>query len=76
MSPSDYQRVVDDIAAKIEAGTLRKGDRLPSIVQLAAEYETSRTTVKTALLILGQRKLTEGHQGKATFVIGEPTAAS
>lgn len=68
MAPPDYQRVVDDIAAKIAAGILKPGDRLPTIRVMADEYDTSQTTVKTALMLLRQRGLTDGQQGRATFI--------
>ena len=64
----DYQRVIEGIASQIERGELREGDKLPSIVRLAEEYDVSQTTVKTALLILRQSGLVIGRQGKGTFV--------
>lgn len=72
--PSDYQRVIDSIEEKIASGALKPGDRLPSIAQLAAEYNTSRTTVTNALAILRARGIVRGHQGKATFVAEASTA--
>ena len=71
--PADYQRVIDDIEQQITAGSLSPGDRLMSIVQLAARYDTSQTTVKSALAILRARGLVRGHQGKGVYV-ADPSA--
>jgi GntR family transcriptional regulator len=66
--PADYRRVVDDITAKIEGGSLKPGQRLPTYVQLAEQYGVSVSTAQAALRILRDRGLIEGHQGKGTFV--------
>lgn len=66
--PPDYLRVVDAITARIAAGEWRPGDKLPTQAALAAEYETSVSTVKAALRILRERGLVEGQQGKAIYV--------
>lgn len=63
-----YEHVVDDITASIEANTLKPGDKLPSIAQLAEQYDTSPTTIKFALRILGERDLIETWQGKGMYV--------
>jgi DNA-binding GntR family transcriptional regulator len=41
MRMPDYQRVADDLRTKIVAGSLRSGDRLPSISQLTEQYSTT-----------------------------------
>jgi GntR family transcriptional regulator len=64
----DYERVMTDISGKIERGELQPGQKLPSIVRLAEQYDVSQTTVKTALLVLRQSGLIIGRQGKGTFV--------
>lgn len=69
MSPPLYQRVIDAILAEVEAGTLKSGDQLPSITQLAERHEVSPTTVKSALMILRARGVVRGQQGKATYIV-------
>lgn len=64
----EFRRVVDDIAAKIDAGVLKPGDKLPPYPDLAAEYEVGRSTIRTALMLLGERGLIVGRPGKGTFV--------
>lgn len=74
--PSDYERVYTGVSEKItqRMDGYRPGDRLPSIVELAAQFETSQTTVKIALNLLGRDGWTRGHQGKGTFVADSPPA--
>ncbi|RIV34417.1 GntR family transcriptional regulator [Micromonospora radicis] len=67
-----YEHVVDDITASIRGGTLKPGDKLPSISQLTVQYGISNTMIKFALRILGERGLIETHQGKGSFVATNP----
>jgi DNA-binding GntR family transcriptional regulator len=64
-----YRTIVSDIRAKVAAGELKSGDKLPSIAELAAQYECGETAVKQALGILTELGITEGHQGRGTFVL-------
>jgi GntR family transcriptional regulator len=64
----DYQRVIDDITKKVAAGTLKPGDALPSIAQMATLYDTSQSTVKVALAVLRAQGIIRGHQGKGTYI--------
>ncbi|WP_245722539.1 GntR family transcriptional regulator [Micromonospora matsumotoense] len=36
-----YEQVVDDVIASVRSGTLKPGDRLPTIAQLAQQYSSS-----------------------------------
>ncbi|EYC49819.1 histidine utilization repressor [Hylemonella gracilis str. Niagara R] len=58
-----YQQVKDYIARKIQDGSLRPGDRLPSEHELVAHFGIARMTVNRAL-----RELTE--QGRIVRVAG------
>lgn len=69
---ADYIRVVDSITAQIRAGELAPGDKLPTYAQLADHFRISVTTAQTALRILRERGLVEGHQGKGTYVSERP----
>lgn len=64
----DYQRIIEDIKSKIEAGVLTPGEKLPSIRIMAGQYSTSQTTVKVALAILRSQGIVRGHQGKGSYV--------
>ncbi len=66
--PSDYARIALDIIAAIDAGDLRPGDRLPTHAQMAAQYETSTSTVKMALAYLDGAGRIRRRQGKGVYV--------
>lgn len=63
-----YQRVADAIAAQIDAGQLRPGDKLPSEQHLAEEYEVAYSTARRAMKELRDRGLVESIWGKGTFI--------
>lgn len=67
-----YERVVADVVARIEAGLLKPGERLPSIAALASQHEVGTTTVKTALMMLRERGLVTGVPGKGVYVAARP----
>eukprot|EP01041_Mallomonas_annulata_P017689 gene17689-36265_t len=58
-----FQQVKDHIARKIQDGSLRAGDRLPSEHELVAQFGISRMTVNRAL-----RELVD--QGRIVRVAG------
>jgi hypothetical protein len=68
--------VVDHVTAGIKAGIYPPGSKLPTIGELATLTSTSRTAVKTALLLLNQRGVVQGHQGKGTLVASNPDQTS
>lgn len=72
MAVPDYLRVVDSITARIASREWPPGHQLPSYRELATEYDVSVSTVQRALMILRDRGLIEGHQGKATYVRSVP----
>jgi GntR family transcriptional regulator len=63
-----YLRVADELAAKIEAGELVRGDQVPSMAKLADEYGISRGTARRVLLTLRDRDLVTITPGWGTFV--------
>jgi GntR family transcriptional regulator len=69
-----YQHIVDAITRRVEAGVYQPGQRLPPITALAEEFEVSPTTVKAAFLVLRERGVIRGQQGKATYVAEAPPA--
>lgn len=67
MAPG-YRDVIGYVTARIERGEWKPGDRLPSIRELSELTGTGQTSVKMALRVLGERGVTRGRQGTATFV--------
>ncbi len=60
------QRLIDDY---LGAGGLAPGDRLPTVRQLCARYDTTSTTICGALAALEQRGLVRTEQGRGCFVL-------
>jgi GntR family transcriptional regulator, transcriptional repressor for pyruvate dehydrogenase complex len=60
------------LAAQIEGGGLKPGDRLPTEAQLAATYKVSRSVVREAVHQLRSRALVISRQGAGVFVAPPP----
>jgi GntR family transcriptional regulator, arabinose operon transcriptional repressor len=69
-----YRQVFEDLHSAIQAGTLRRGDRLPSEAELGKRYNTSRITVAKAIHELQLQGLVSRRPGAGTHVLS--TAAS
>ena len=65
-----YRQIVDQIAAKIEAGVLAPGYRLPPSRVLAMALDTHRNTVVRAFDELISRGYVTGHVGRGSYVLG------
>lgn len=63
-----YRRLAGLLETQIEAGLLRKGDRLPSERQIADAHGASRMTARQALKFLERRGLVETRLGRGVFV--------
>jgi DNA-binding GntR family transcriptional regulator len=68
------ERVQQSISRRIESGTLRQGDRLPSEEQLAVQFRVSVGTVQKALDRLASARLLSREHGRGTFVSGVPAS--
>lgn len=60
--------VVDSFTQRIASGELPAGTQLPTVAQLAVDLGMSRATVDRAMMILQDRRLIQGEQGKARWV--------
>ncbi|MEV4224761.1 winged helix-turn-helix domain-containing protein [Nonomuraea sp. NPDC049725] len=63
-----YMVVANHIAGRIDRGELRPGQRLPSELDLAAQYGVARMTVRRAMKELRERGLIRSVHGKGTYV--------
>ena len=66
-----FERIVEQIEARIVSGALRVGDQMPSERELAEQFAVSRTAVREAVKILGKKGLVEIRPGRGTFVIND-----
>lgn len=67
-----YQRIADDLRARIAGGELRRGEVLPTEAELGAQYGSSRLTVRRALGILRDERLLQSRRGFGWFVATRP----
>lgn len=67
-----YQAVAEHLAARIAAGELAPGSRLPNERDLASEYGVSLATGRRAVKLLRERGLLVTLPVKGTFVTRHP----
>lgn len=63
-----YREVAQDLQARIDAGEYPPGTKIPSYSQLAALYSVGVTTVQRAILVLQERGVLVGVQGRGVYV--------
>jgi len=68
----EYQRVVEDLRARIRAGNPPVGEQLPSLPELMNQYSVSVTVVRRAIQELRSEGIVKSWQGKGTFVHAVP----
>lgn len=67
-----YVQLADLFRQRIVKGIWKDGDKLPSLEQLAAEFEVARLTVRQAIERLTRDGLVSPQRGRGTFVTGQP----
>ncbi|HYD81783.1 MAG TPA: PLP-dependent aminotransferase family protein [Paucimonas sp.] len=70
-----YAALAEQLAKSIRDGTLRPGDRLPSVRQLCVSHDMSPITVQHALHLLEDQGLIESRPRAGFFVSPEPRTA-
>jgi GntR family transcriptional regulator len=63
-----YVQVAEHIEARIQAGELKPGHRLPPEREVAAEYGVAYNTMRKSMEILRERGLIVTMHGRGTFV--------
>ncbi|HEU5108998.1 MAG TPA: winged helix-turn-helix domain-containing protein [Micromonosporaceae bacterium] len=66
--PLNYRGIADDIAARIATGEYPPGAKIPSYSKLASLYSVSISTAQRAVMVLQERGLVVGAQGRGVFV--------
>jgi DNA-binding GntR family transcriptional regulator len=69
-STPPWEQLAAILRSRIESRELRPGDRIPSAVSLAQEYDLAPGTVRKALMQLQQEGLVESRVGWGSFVAG------
>lgn len=68
-----YAQIVEQITRQVLDGTLRVGDQLPTVRQLAADLRINFNTVARAYRILDENGLISTQQGRGTYILEKPT---
>lgn len=63
-----YVQLADHIEARIQAGELRSGARLPNEMEMVEEYHVGLSTVRRAIAELRARELVQTVPAKGTFI--------
>src|SRR5208283_5928692 len=63
-----YRQIIDQVLGGIAAGTLRTGDQLPTVRQLAVDLAINPNTVTRAYRELEIREVLATQQGTGTFI--------
>ncbi|MGM0904808.1 MAG: GntR family transcriptional regulator [Bacillota bacterium] len=63
-----YKQLTDILRKDIEDGKFKKGEKIPTEIELSKLYNVSRITVRNALEELAKENLLIRKQGKGTFV--------
>lgn len=71
-----YQRVADDIRARIVSGEYPVGSPIPSTPKLGEQHGVSKTVVRKAVEMLRDEGLLAGQPGKAVYVKALPDEAA
>lgn len=71
---SKYEDIATDIQGSILDGSLKAGDRLPTVVELCDLYGVSKITVRKAIDILAEQGLVSSRRGSGTYVKTTPEA--
>jgi GntR family transcriptional regulator len=67
-----YVQLAELFRQRISKGIWKAGDKLPSLEQLATEFEVARVTVRQAVERLTRDGLVSPQRGRGTFVTGAP----
>ncbi len=68
-------RIYEELTEKMKDGTFQAGELIPSENELAAQYETSRETIRKALTLLSQNGYIQKLRGKGSVVLDTSRAS-
>jgi GntR family transcriptional regulator len=72
--PYLYEQVAGHLAARIRAGELAAGTRLPPEPELAGQYGVAYHTVRGAIRLLREQGLVVTMHGRGNYVAAQPGA--
>jgi GntR family transcriptional regulator len=68
-----YRQIIDQVLAGLAAGSLARGDQLPTVRQVAVDLAVNPNTVVRAYRELEIRGILETQQGTGTFISNSTT---
>ena len=71
-----YRQIIDQVLGGIAAGSLKAGDQLPTVRQLAVDLSVNPNTVVRAYRELEIRGVLDSQQGTGTFIAARKTKPS
>lgn len=74
-TPPKYQRIADELRARIESGEYPPGSMLPSKAALIGHYHVALNTIDRAVEVLRKQGFAEPVQGVGTFARQPPPSA-
>ena len=69
---TNYKKIVDDVLDQINRGRLQKGDKLPTELCLATQFDVSRTCVREAIKRLEAMGIVQSIQGSGSYITNTP----
>lgn len=66
-----YMQIVILMKKRIIQGSLKSGDKMPSVRELAEELKVNPNTISRSYQELEKQKITETKRGMGTFISGE-----
>ena len=69
-----WRQIAEVIVARIDDGTYPAGSRVPSVVELSAEFEVAASTAQKVMAHLKSEGLVRSEVGLGTFVADQPPA--
>jgi GntR family transcriptional regulator len=67
-----YIQIMNQIEARLAAGSLKPGDQLPTVRALAQELRVNFNTVARAYRLLDEARVISTQQGRGTYVLAKP----
>lgn len=69
-----YVQLVEQMLQYLSNGSLKPGDQLPTVRQMAAELRVNFNTVARAYRMLDEAGLISTQQGRGTYIVDQPVA--
>ncbi len=71
-----YTQIVEQIRHLVAIGSLKPGDQLPTVRQLATELRVNFNTIARAYRLLDEAGLISTQQGRGTYIWDQPSPAT